>query len=106
MLKKTMIAGAATVLLSIGALALANAPAAAGYTYGGGWSYSWHGPHYAPRHPPRPYFAPRRPPVVVQTRVCVPRYKTVRYWKSRHGWVVRKVYAGQVCSWRPVYRRW
>ena len=105
MLRKTMIAGATTILLGAGALALGETPAAAGYAYGGGWSYGWHGPGYAPHYPPRPHFAPRRPPPAAQRRVCAPRYKAVRYWKPHRGWMIRRVYAGQVCTWRPIFRR-
>ncbi|MCB1486025.1 MAG: hypothetical protein KDJ88_01055 [Bauldia sp.] len=103
MLRNSIVAGAATILLGAGMLAFADAPASAGYVHGG-WSYGW---YYGPRRPPPPpYFGPRRPPPPVQRQVCAPRYKVVRYWKPGRGWVVQRVRAGRVCYYRPAYPRW
>ncbi len=111
MLKKTFIAGAAAALLGAGSLVATTASASAtsygnGYVSGNGWYFGWgrwpQYPQYRPVYPPhpQPYFLPPK------RQVCTPRYKTVRYWQPYRGWVSYKVYAGQVCSWQPAYKKW
>ncbi|MCP4381350.1 MAG: hypothetical protein GY798_08015 [Hyphomicrobiales bacterium] len=107
MLRKSIIAGAAAILVGIGSLAATTTPASAGsygggYVGGNGWYFGWgQWPRYKPYHPPRrPVYKPAR------RKVCVPKYKTVRAWKPRYGWVSYRVYAGRVCKWRPVYKKW
>lgn len=108
MLKKTIIAGAAAIMVGAGATALASTPASAGYYNGGGVWFGWSTPRYTPHPPPR--FYPRSPPrkyrIPAKRQVCTPRLRTVRAWKPRRGWVTYRVYAGKVCRWQPTYRRW
>lgn len=112
MLRKSMIAGAAAVLVGMGSLAATTTSATAGSytvgTYGGGyvsgngWYFGW---GQAPRY--KRYQAPRKPHYKpARQRVCTPKFKTVRAWKPHRGWVHYKVYAGQVCRWKPVYKKW
>ncbi|WP_421725981.1 hypothetical protein [Bauldia sp.] len=108
MLKRTIIAGLGAILIGAGALAATSTTASAGGYYGGGyvsgngWFFGWgHVPRYKPYHPPKKrYYKPAR------KRVCTPKYRTVKAWKPHRGWVSRKVYAGQVCRWQPVYKKW